>query len=120
MLLVAEVTVWFSASWFLIVIFAPGATGLGIVNLKFLIVISAGLVATALAPDAAPGAVDADGSDVAGEDDGVDLWDKVLGAADDPQPVSPAISPAAAMVREPVLMFMLCPPEIRLPLVRSS
>ena len=85
-----------------------------------MIVTSAGVVATALVLDAAPGAIDADGSDVAGEDDCVDMWDKVLGAADDPQPVSPPISPAAAKVRKPVLMFMLCPPEIRLPLIRSN
>jgi len=107
MLFVAEVTVWFWASWFLTVIFAPGATDAGIVNLKFLIVMSAGAVATAL--DAGPGAMDVDGAGAAGEDDGVDNWDKVLGAADDPQAVSPAISPVAAKVRRPDLMFMLCP-----------
>src|SRR5450631_56573 len=95
---VVEVRMWFWLSWFLMVTFAPGATGAGTEYMKLLIVMSTGC--------AAPGELDGAVADVE------DRWG-VLPAvwepeavAEAPQPLSRTTSAAAAMVNSPALMLM--------------
>ena len=109
----SDVTVWFWASAFLTVTFAPAVTDAGIVYLKSLMVIRPGSAIDALALVAAADGVDGDGMD--GDDAAVLEAPAPVVVVDAPHPVSPTISPAAAMANSPGLMLMMCLSWIRVP-----
>jgi len=102
----SDVTVWFWASAFWTVTFAPAVTDAGIVYLKSLMVIRTGSAIDALALVAAADGVDGDGMD--GDDAAVLEAPAPVVVVDAPQPVNPTISPAAAMANSIGLMLMMC------------